>query len=169
MEIPLTHGKVALIDDADYPLVSGKPWFASKGDSATDLWYARYSAPRGARKHQKGILMHRVILGVSDSERVDHVNGVGTDNRRTNLRVCTNAQNQMNRSPLTRPDCPFKGVGWHKPIRGKRRGGWRARITIGGKQTHLGYFEAPEEAARAYDAAALRLFGEFARLNFPHA
>lgn len=100
---------------------------------------------------------------------VDHINGDRLDNRRDNLRECTQAGNLQNARARVMHgslpvQSPFKGVS------GAKGGKWRAYISAAGQRyIHLGTFDAPEEAARAYDAAAIEHFGEFARLNFPDA
>jgi hypothetical protein len=157
IRIPLQNGLVALIDDEDAEWAD-LPWFATRGRGAHTM-YARRHCPRDDGRDTTRLL-HRDILGVPPGVHVDHVNGDGLDNRRANLRLCTHEDNMRNRRP--RPG-QFKGV------RPSPRGGqgWTARIQIGGKGLHLGTFETAEAAARAYDAAARRFFGEFARPNFP--
>jgi hypothetical protein len=103
--------------------------------------------------------MHRLILRVDANTQVDHRDGNGLNNTRGNLRPATHAQNQHNSRLRKDNQSGFKGV--HR--QGNR---WVARIRVDGEQKHLGSFRTPEEAARAYDAAALRLRGEYARLNF---
>jgi hypothetical protein len=93
----------------------------------------------------------------------DHINGDGLDNRRTNLRQATPTQNNANCGIRGHNTSGYKGVSL-RPDRGNR---WRATIRIHGLQYFLGLFDDVEDAARAYDAAALELFGDFARLNFP--
>lgn len=150
--IPLTRGKVAIIDNEDAALISQYKWQADR-DGRT--WYARrtISLPGGGRKTQK---MHQLITG---HPRTDHRNGDGLDNRRANLRRATKAQNNRNRRK-TIGYSKYKGVGWHENR-------WCAQIKVNGKKIHLGRFISEEDAARAYDAAARREFGEFAALNFP--
>jgi hypothetical protein len=100
--------------------------------------------------------MHRLIMGAGPGQRIDHRNGDGLDNRRSNLRPTTNALNQANRRRI-RSKSGFKGVSWDST---KRERPWRAHITVNGRMKFLGAFATPEEAARAYDAAtneALRL------------
>lgn len=146
--IPLTQGRFALVDDADVNLLSRYKWTYNNG-------YAM-------RKGRGGVWigMHRVIAQAGPDQHVDHRNGDTLDNRRHNLRICTVRQNVCNTPP--RPGTSrYKGVYAHK-----RSGRWVAAITHGGKKQHLGYFDTQEEAARAYDQAAARLFGEYAWLNF---
>jgi hypothetical protein len=115
------------------------------------------------------VYMHRILTGAAMGELVDHQDGDGLNNQRANLRVCTSRQNSRNKT-CSRPNrkAPFKGIYWH----GKRQR-WCARIAAGkqredgtSKVIVLGYFVSPEEAAAAYDKAALEHFGEFAQVNF---
>jgi hypothetical protein len=108
--------------------------------------------------------MHRQIMGVSDPAiKVDHRDGNGLNNCRLNLRLATNRQNVRNNRGRKRRLGPYKGV--HPS--GRPLKPWAAKITVDGKTVNLGRFTEPEQAARAYDAAARKHFGEFARLNLP--
>lgn len=158
MEIPLTQGKVARIDSEDWPLVAGYRWYAAKSSDGR-RWYAQAAAPNAGRNCTK-LKMHNLILGIKN---VDHANEDGLDNRRVNLRPCTNASNQQNTGSRGGTSS-FKGVSWHA---GKKK--WQVQFNCQGKTHFVGYFAVHEEeaAARAYDAAILPLAGEFARLNFP--
>ena len=160
-KIPLTQGKCALVDDADYPLVSKHKWYAARDDRT---FYARRNVlGRDGRSHT--ISMHRFILGLKPGERgPDHKNRNGLDNRRQNLRFCTASQSGMNRAGRQGSSSLFKGVGWHRT-----HAKWQARIQIHGNITHLGYFEKERDAAIAYDSAAKRIHREFAVLIFPTA
>lgn len=158
-ELRLTQGKVALVDDADFEiLVSNGKWQAI--EKKPGQFYASKSI--FVTKHRKHhIAMHRFLLGVTDkSIQVDHINGDGLDNRRENLRLCTQTQNNANNRIGIRNKSGFKGVSWFKPV-----SKWRATIVFNKKQTSLGYFTDPKEAAKAYNAAAEVAFGEFARIN----
>ena len=104
--------------------------------------------------------MHREIINAPAGMQIDHINGNGLDNRKANLRLCNNAQNQQNRRKRSRATSLFKGVGWHDNR-------WRARITVNGKQIEIGRFKSEFLAAEAYDQKAIELFSEFANLNFP--
>lgn len=142
--IPLTHRKIAVVDAEDFSRVSAFNWNARKHRYT---WYAY----RG-----QNVSMHATICGFKN---VDHKDGDGLNNRRKNLRASSNSQNQFNKRIQSNSTSGFKGVCWHVY-------GWQARITIGNhKRMSLGHFETPEEAARAYNEAALKLYGEFARLN----
>lgn len=156
-EVPISRGMVAVVDEQDYELVSGEmPWVALRGKNGN--WYAYHSRRRGAER----ALMHRLIVGALPGEYVDHRNGDGLDNRRENLRRCTNAQNMWN-VRCGRGKSPYKGVSTHPHTVGR----WRAYIVKGARQRHLGYFDTEIEAAMAYDVAAAEMFGEFAKLNLP--
>ncbi len=107
-------------------------------------------------------MMHREVMGVEDARYVDHRNHNGLDNRRSNLRIATWAENCWNkRKPISGSSSQFKGVMWDK-----RRSQWQVQIGHNGKKIFIGYFDDEQEAARAYDAKAKELYGEFAALNF---
>ncbi len=157
-KIPLTQGKFALVDDADFEWLSQWKWCAVKGRST-------YYAMRTAPKSTGNIKMHREILKVPKGLQGDHRNGNGLDNRRQNLRICTHAENIWNQKKERNSKGKLKGASFTTTKLLKNP--WRSQICYNKKKIHLGYFATPEEAARAYDAAAKRYFGEFARLNFP--
>lgn len=114
-------------------------------------------------KPPKQIKMHRYLLDAPEGMQVDHINNDPLDNRRENLRLATASQNQANRRKRTETTSKYKGVSWHKKARK-----WRATIGAGnGKQEHLGFYEDPKAAARAYDVRARELWGAFASLNLP--
>lgn len=161
-EIILSQGKVALVDDKDFDWLSQHKWYAhfNKGN-----WYAQRNIqlPTGGRTILK---MHRAILALQFGQETkgDHKDGDGLNNRRYNLRPCTNAQNCFNARPKTvrNKRSRFKGV-TYRPM-GIRR--WRAYISFFGKPTTIGDFLNEEIAALAYNEAARNHFGQFARLNF---
>ena len=165
MRVPLYSGKYpnlfALVDEEDYERVSQHRWHPSK-DGRT--FYARHTTAwrEDGRQRFRAIMMHRFILGTEAGVKIDHENGNGLDNRRCNLRIATTAQNGMNRRMKEATKTGYKGV-----VFAKRVGQFQAGITFGGKQIWLGYHATAESAARAYDAKAKELYGDFARLNFP--
>lgn len=149
-EIPLTRGKVAIVDDMDFDALSKHKWTAYCNQGH---WYAQ-RVVRG-----KGVSMHRLILRAPPSVHVDHWDGDGLHNWRKNLRVCTRSQNQSNRGKTKANKSGFKGVCLLKS------GKWQAQIKCDGEITYLGVYSSPKEAAKAYDTAALQLHGEFAKTN----
>ncbi len=162
MEIPLTQGKVAQIDPEDWPLVSQYTWHAKLENGG--LWYAATTAIDAATGQKVTLKMHRVITGAGPDEMVDHKEPDETlDNRRANLRVCSNALNQQNTTSRG-GSSRFKGVSWSA-----RKKKWLVQFRHEGRYHFVGYFLDEEAAARAYDAAIAPLAGEFARLNFPKA
>jgi AP2 domain len=157
-EIPLTQGKVALVDDADYALVAQFKWQAVH--HLGERWYAKHSPRINGKKTTQ--LMHRLILGLEhgDPRQADHKDIVNTlDNRRANLRA-TLTQNQHNKGKPKNNTSGFKGIVWCPPNKA-----WQVRIGVKGKRIFRGYFPTPELAARAYDAAAIEYHGEFAVTN----
>lgn len=155
-EIPLTRGKVALVDDEDYELVNQYKWYALNGRGG-------FYAARTIKKITK-IRMHRLILGLKKGELCDHINHNGLDNRRCNLRVVDYHQNSMNRRKCLGKSSKFKGVVWDKRKYVKK---WKVMIGFNGKLHFLGYFDDEIEAAKAYDKAAMQYFNGYAKLNFP--
>ena len=156
IQIPLTQDKFAIIDDEDFGLVKKYNWYALKD------WHTYY-AQAGIRlsKEKRSIIkMHRLILGLTSDLICDHVNCNGLDNRRINLRVATFSQNNANKRKNLSRTSIYKGVSWDKE---KKK--WRAQIQVNTQKTHLGYHIKEEEAAKAYNSAAIDLFGKFARLN----
>jgi hypothetical protein len=152
-KMTLTDGQIALIDDEDYDLVIGYNWRSLRGRNG--CVYVR------AKRKGKTILLHRLVMDPAEGQFVDHRNGNGLDNRRSNLRLATPSQNQGNKT--ARWGCSaYRGV-----TRRKRGRKWQAVIRIGSVIKPLGSFDSEEDAARAYDAAALAHWGEFAALNFP--
>jgi HNH endonuclease len=147
-------GLVAFVDDRDYAELSQYTWTAVR---KRRMWYAK---PRiGTRT----VYMHIMVMGRREGFQVDHKNANGLDNRRANLRWSTPSQNVAKaRKRRGRYTSTYKGVALYA-----RNGRFTAQIHVQGRKYHLGYFLDPESAAQAYDAAALRYFGAYARINFP--
>lgn len=156
--LPLTQGKVALVDTADLPLIADHRWFAAK---AREAFYAHSNGWRDGRGFT--IRMHRLLMQPPHGMFVDHINGDGLDNRRSNLRLVTsgeNSRNQKARAGTSR----FRGVSWNA-----RSSKWTVIVCVDRRNHFIGQYCDEVEAARAYDAAALRLHGAFARPNFQDA
>ena len=159
IQIPLTLGKVALIDDADEDVVRRHTWHA-RCNAADRTCYALTNV-KDANRHRT-ISMHRLLLTPPSDMQVDHIDGDGLNNLRSNLRIVTRAQNQQNRrKPINGLSSRFKGVSWRS-----HSNRWVASITANGKCIRIGLFDSEEDAARAYDEVASEMFGEYARLNF---
>ena len=150
--IPLTQGKFAIVDAEDYDRLSKYKWCANKSRRS-------YYAVRS--NGQRQIRMHRMITSAPKGLFVDHINHNGLDNRKTNLRLCTESQNNLNRRPYGKTS-RYKGVSRHK-----KTNRYLAAICYQGKRFHLGTFRDEVDAAKAYDKKARELFGQFAYLNFP--
>lgn len=153
-EIQLTKGKCAVVDATDYDWLNQWKWYAQH------TGVGRHYAMRRIERNgiSRLICMHRFILEAPEGVEVDHKNGNPLDNQRENLRLCNRSQNSANSRKQKRSISKYKGVTLHQ-------GKWRARIRPNGQQIELGCFSTQEEAGEAYDVAAIKHFGEFARLN----
>jgi HNH endonuclease len=159
-EIPLTRGYSAFVDDADYDWLSEFKWRAHKGGPGQGAPYAlRVTSRRAGRRP---VLMHREILDAPPGIPVDHVNGKTLDNRRQNLRLATTSLNNANQHTPIRNRVGFIGV-----FPGRRGRGFVARYKKGGRTIYIGAYTTAEDAARARDEVVSKLYGPFARLNFP--
>lgn len=155
--IPLTQGKFAIVDAEDYDQFSQDKWFAKRRRG----WvYAARTTSRSTPQ-RRTVWMHREIINASKGMMCDHKDHNGLNNSKSNLRLCTNSQNQQNQKPRTTGTSKYKGVNWHKNNK------WQARIGFNGRRIYLGLFDNQIDAAVAYDRKAVELFGEFACLNFP--
>ena len=156
-EIPLTQGQVALVDDEDFDKLSAYKWCAAF-DTTNKVFYAM-KREKGTRRLQR---MHRFILGVTDPKVfVDHINHNTLDNRKLNLRKCSQEENALNyKIPVTNTS-GYIGVTKFKT--GSRN--WRAQLSIKGSCFYLGLYSSKEEAAVAYNHASRILRGDFAFLN----
>jgi hypothetical protein len=149
-QVPLTQGKVALVDDEDYDRVMQYSWHAYK-QADKHVWYARTNTPRPNRRT---LLLHRFIIDPAPTVLVDHKDFDGLNNQRDNLRAATRQESNMHRR-------------WGLYTGVSRNGnGWQAVVTRDYKPVYLGTFPTAREAALAYDAMALKLHGEYAILNF---
>ena len=146
----MTQGKVAIVDDEDFERLNSFKWhyaggYARRGFAVKGKWFFHY--------------MHRYALNVDNI--VDHINHDTLDNRKCNLRTVTGSQNHYNMKKWKLDaSSKFKGVSWKKS---KRR--WTAYISVDKKQIGLGLFKEETDAAKAYNEAAARHYGDFALLN----
>jgi hypothetical protein len=156
VEIPVGD-QLAIIDEADYDLVSPHRWRPYRSESGKDYAYTVIG--------RKTVFLHRLILGTAGGLDTDHRDGDGLNNRRSNLRPATRSQNVANAPKSRRRDgrawtSQFKGVCWNRA-----EGRWQASIRVNGRLRFLGRYDDEVAAARAYNVAALKFRGEFARLN----
>ncbi len=155
--IPLTQGKVALVDDEDYEWLNQYSWHYG-GDG-----YAR--ATHRTPKKVLTLYMHRMIMKAPKGKEVDHINGNRIDNQCSNLRICTRLENSRNTTvKKANATSKYRGVCLMKV---KKYSYWLATITIKKKGITIGTFPTEHHAAMAYDLWAKELFGEYASLNFP--
>lgn len=152
------EGKFAIVDDEDYARVSQYDWYFAKDGYVFRLEYIRLE---DGRYRQHRVWLHRFVLVAPLSVLVDHKNRDKLDNTRLNLREANRSQNAAN-SPPRAGTSAYKGVSWVKS-----RSVWKASIGVNGHYSTLGQFDNEIDAALAYDQAALRVWGEFARVNFP--
>ena len=138
---------IIFYDDDDHELISLYKWYVTR---AGDLLYVQ------SKSFHKYTYMHRLIMNAKKCEEIDHRFGNGLDNQKKNLRKCTHAENQCNKkaSGISK----YLGVSFHS-------GRWRAKIKKNGIETHIGHFKIEKNAALAYNEMALKIHGEFARLN----
>ena len=155
-DVPLSNGLHAAVDPEDFDRVMQHIWNARQAPDS-DRWYV------SAAICGKRVKLHQFVMNAAPGELYDHVSRDGLDNRKQNLRLATDSQNAMNRKRDRRNTSGFKGVSWNKDLHR-----WQAVIGSGGRKVkRLGFYDTPEEAARAHDEKARKLFGPFARLNFP--
>ena len=156
-QIPLTQGKFALIDDADFDAVSARKWHAMTDRKRPGKWYAATGIHRSSSTRR--IYLHRFLMQPPAGLDVDHRDGDGLNNVRSNLRVSTRSQNIANSRGRFNPT-GYRGVY-------KKKTRYFASVKDGKRTIYLGTFDCPIEAAKVRDVEALRRFGEFAVLNFP--
>ena len=149
VEIKLTQGKVALIDDVDINIVNQYQWsYDPKG----------YAMTNG--KDRRTIRMHRLIMLIPEGMEIDHIDGNGLNNVRNNLRIVTHAENMLNRKLNTNNSSGYKAGTWKADPKK-----WAAQIQFDGKNHVLGYYEDKLDAAKAYNIAAIKYHNVHARLN----
>lgn len=155
--LPLSQGKVAVIDFDDFEKVRGMKWVVTK------IRRNFYATQRVRRADGKWTItyLHRVITDCPTDMEVNHINGDGLNCKQENMQVCTPQQHAFAfRRKIAGASSKFRGVCWHGKC-------WTSQIHKCGKKFHLGSFSSEEDAARAYDAKARELFGTHAAPNFP--
>ena len=156
MEIGLTQDRVALVDDEDFEYLNQFRWCALK---VKNTFYAVRNSV-GANGKRMTVLMHRIINETPDGLEVDHIDSNGLNNQKNNLRNCTHAQNLRNQKKNKNNTSGFKGVFWKKD---KKK--WQASLRVNNKDLHVGYYKDKINAAYAYNDAAIKYYGEFAKIN----
>ena len=155
-EIKLTQGQVALVDDEDFEKVNQFKWHATKSNRCNSLYALCFISTNKPR-----LRMHRLIMNVTDNNVfVDHINRNGLDNRKSNLRLCSNAQNQINKTKHKNNTSGYKGVFYSKQHKK-----FRANIGYKGRKIFIGLFDTAIEAAKAYDNKSNELYGIFSCNN----
>ena len=152
-EIQLNKGIITIVDDEDFEYLNQWKWYLLKSKT-------NYYAIRTSKPENKLIQLHRVVIQAKQGEIVDHVNGDKLDNRKINLRICTKAQNNQNRKTSKLNKSGYNGVSWC--IRNKK---WVTQIQYENKKIHIGYYIDLIDAAKAFNDAAKKYHGEFAKLN----
>ena len=139
-KIKLARGEYTLVDNDDYENLMAFRWYVS--------CFGYVVRAVGKRK----VIMHRVVANTPKGMMTDHINRNKLDNRKENLRICTNSENQYNRLGNKGSASKYKGVAFSKKL-----GKWQAQIWFGGRQRHLGMFEDQKEAAKRYNEEAVNL------------
>jgi hypothetical protein len=158
--ISVTKGQHVVVDDADYEFLSQWKWAAAYSPYTQTFYAMRTYMPKGRRGKKLSIRMHRQIVGCVKGMDVDHINGNTLDNRRGNLRICTRGENSRNQKTRSSNSSGYKGVSWDI-----NREKWSARIMRDGKTVNIGRFTSLDQAALAYNDAALAYHGPYAKLN----
>ncbi len=159
-EITLTNGMITQVDDSDFEYLSQFKW---RGTFHHGVWRAEMSKKFNGKSHN---WMHRLIMNLEDPNLfVDHKDGDGLNNQKSNLRICTQPQNSRNRKANTGSSSKYVGV--TKIINKKHGVSWCATISVNGKMIQIGTFNTEEDAAVARDRESEKYNGEFVRLNIP--
>lgn len=169
MLLDIGKGYKTQVSDADYDAIKKDKWRCERsGNSLSVIKLSREVIAPNKRIYRR-VYLSRFLLQCPKGLVVDHINGDRLDNRRENLRICTGAQNSKNRRKASNNTSGYKGVyfrkNWKNRVNKKKR--WTAIIIVDQKRINLGDYLTAEEGGKAYDRAAKRYFGEFAKLNFP--
>jgi len=151
-KIKLTRGKLALIDNEDFEYLNQWKWH-------WDGEYAARTIKFNGITHK--ITMHRLILNnIPKGKESDHINRDKLDNRRNNLRIVSNAENQMNKNLQKNNRSGVRGICWYG-----KYDKWQTRIGFGGKKMFLGYFSNIKDAIEIYNTTSKKLYGKFTYIN----
>lgn len=153
MKIPVGHDRFAYVDNEDYRYINSFKWCSRKQGRT---FYARRQVK--TERGKRAMEMHRFIMNPGPGLEIDHIDGNGLNNSRSNLRIVTHAQNAMNRTISKNNTSGFKGVSWHRVAKK-----WRSSIGFMGKSIIIGMFDSRIDAANAYKQAEIKYFGEFRR------
>lgn len=154
-------GHTVLVDEQDAYLLEQSRWYILRGSGTN---YVTSHTGRKIDDNRKTVRLHGVIMRPPTGLVVDHINFDGLDNRRDNLRICTPSQNSAWKR-MKGAASGFRGVYRIEKLRIRP---WEAYLRVNNDRIRVGYFKTKEDAARAYDIAAMKHFGEFAVLNFPN-
>lgn len=156
-EITLARGQTALVDEEFHEMVSQFKWYLLNGGYAVRTVHL---GMMDGKQVKSMVYLHKFIMPAPEGMVTDHINGNKLDCRVQNLRIISSSQNNMNRSKSRGKSSLFKGVCWDKS-----RSKWISVIKINSKAKNLGRYETEIEAARAYNSAAIDMFGQCAHLN----
>jgi hypothetical protein len=151
-EIILTQGKVAIVDDEDFEYLNQFKWYANNNYVGRSITVSK--------NKQKHILIHRFIMKPDKGMLIDHLDGNPLNNQKNNLRICTHSDNMRNCKISIKNTSGYKGVSFVK-----KKNTYKSAIKFNKRTIYLGYYIDPIDAARAYNTAAIKYFGEFAKLN----
>ena len=157
-KIKLTQNKYALVDNKDYVSLSRHKWYADRSPR-NNSFYAVRQRPKSETGTCR-IRMHTEIMNPPIGLEIDHIDGNGLNNQRSNLRICSGPENRRNRGLTKNSTSGFKGVNWHKLSRK-----WIARIQVNGNRITLGRFVSKEEAYKKYCVACIKYHGKFAKIK----
>lgn len=158
--ISLTKNKKALVDDSDFEFLNQYKWSVTGSEKYGFKAVRGFFCMKNGKPFRRLILMHRIITMCHEEFEVDHIDGNGLNNQKSNLRFCTHGQNMRNRTKRSVAASKYKGVHFRKD---KKL--WRAKMDFENKCVLDKNFKSENEAALAYNEAALKHHGEFARLN----
>lgn len=160
-EIPISKGRIAIVDAEDFAFINQWKWKYSNGRAMRTQHVGTVGNWRDGKRKDKAVMMHRVIMDAPQGMDVDHINGNPLDNRKSNLRICEHQQNKGNTKKPISNKSGYKGVSWDKVNKM-----WLVSTSYFGKSYNFGRFSNLVEAALEYDNVAKQLHGEYARLNF---